>query len=231
LVNLSGLREVSAPAPPKHEVFIVGLDIGQVSDFTALSVLEPIRDGKIRRYDLRHLERIRGKPYPFIVELVRERIAALSPARVSVAVDATGVGTPIVELLQNARLGVTIYPIWITGGDSVSKDGYARRVPKRDLASTVQVILQERRLRVAKALPLTEVLLREMLEFRVKITSTAHDVYGVWREGIHDDLVLSVALACWIGENESTEPWPKELFEESQREYRRSVEYQWRNAF
>ena len=26
---------------------------------------------------------------------------------------------------------------------------------------------------------------------------TAHDSYGYAREGIHDDLVLAVALACW----------------------------------
>jgi hypothetical protein len=35
----------------------------------------------------------------------------------------------------------------------------------------------------------------------VKINiSTAHDSYEAWREGDHDDLVLSVALACWAGE-------------------------------
>jgi hypothetical protein len=30
--------------------------------------------------------------------------------------------------------------------------------------------------------------------------STTHDFYEAWREGDHDDLVLSVALACWAGE-------------------------------
>jgi hypothetical protein len=35
----------------------------------------------------------------------------------------------------------------------------------------------------------------------VKINiSTAHDSYEAWREGDHDDLVLSVALARWAGE-------------------------------
>jgi len=27
-----------------------------------------------------------------------------------------------------------------------------------------------------------------------------HDSYGAWREGAHDDLLLSVALACWAAE-------------------------------
>jgi hypothetical protein len=46
-----------------------------------------------------------------------------------------------------------------------------------------------------------EQLVKELLNFRVKINiSTAHDSYEAWREGDHDDLVLSVALACWAGE-------------------------------
>ena len=30
---------------------------------------------------------------------------------------------------------------------------------------------------------------------------TAHDSYGAWREGQHDDLVLALALALWAGVN------------------------------
>ena len=37
--------------------------------------------------------------------------------------------------------------------------------------------------------------------FSAKISkSTAHETYEAWREGNHDDLVLSGALACWAGE-------------------------------
>jgi len=43
-----------------------------------------------------------------------------------------------------------------------------------------------------------------MLNFRAKIDpATAHDSYSAWREQDHDDLVLSVALACWWGEREA----------------------------
>ncbi|MDD1753960.1 MAG: hypothetical protein LUQ38_12840 [Methanotrichaceae archaeon] len=41
----------------------------------------------------------------------------------------------------------------------------------------------------------------ELLNFKVKIDpQTAHDSYSAWRESEHDDLVLSVALACWYAE-------------------------------
>jgi hypothetical protein len=56
-------------------------------------------------------------------------------------------------------------------------------------------------LKIADALPLKDTLVKELLNFRVKINiSTAHDSYEAWREGDHDDLVLCVALACWAGE-------------------------------
>ena len=36
---------------------------------------------------------------------------------------------------------------------------------------------------------------------RLKINlETAHDSYGAWREGTHDDLVLAVALALWTAQ-------------------------------
>jgi hypothetical protein len=71
------------------------------------------------------------------------------------------------------------------------------RVPKRDLVSVVQVALQNRTLKIAEQLPEAETLSRELQNFTVKITDSANDVYGAWREGTHDDLVLAVALALW----------------------------------
>ncbi len=50
---------------------------------------------------------------------------------------------------------------------------------------------------MAPELPEAETLMNELLNFEVKITAAANDVYGAWREGTHDDLVLAVALTCW----------------------------------
>ncbi len=36
----------------------------------------------------------------------------------------------------------------------------------------------------------------------------AHDSYGAWREGTHDDLVLAVALALWAGERQEVRGRP-----------------------
>ena len=111
-------------------------------------------------------------------------------------VDATGVERPVVDLLS--ALGLRPRAVTITAGDAETRDGAAWRVPKRDLVIGLQVLLQAKLLKVAEALPDWPICARELVAFNVKIDPlTAHDSYGYAREGIHDDLVLAVALACW----------------------------------
>jgi hypothetical protein len=149
---------------------------------------------------LRHLERFElGTRYPVIIERVRQLLSTnpLRGKRIALLADKTGVGASVVDSLRYAGLG----PIAITihGGSVVSRDEYGYRVPKRDLVSAVQVLLQNSRLRIAEGLPLAETLKKELLNFRVKIDpQTAHDSYEHWREGDHDDLVLAAAMACWF---------------------------------
>ncbi len=116
-------------------------------------------------------------------------------AKTQCIVDATGVGRPVVDMLREAKVK-PLAAVTITGGETVTRDGKDYRVPKRDLVSMLQVLLQNDWLKIAEGLPLAQVLVREMQNFRVKISlSTGHD--EAWREGDHDDLVLAVALACW----------------------------------
>lgn len=185
-------------------MFTVGLDLGQAQDYTALCVVETVETGKQRSYHVRHLERFRlGTPYPAIVERVKALVSTdpLTGEYMLVA-DATGVGRPVVDLLYMAD--VSTVPVTITGGDAVSYDNGGWRVPKRDLVSGLQVLLQSGRLRFAEGLPDVPTLVKELLAFQVKITADAHDTYGAWREGAHDDMVLSVALAVWYADRSLT---------------------------
>jgi hypothetical protein len=149
-----------------------------------------------------HLQRWKLRTsYPAIVADVVEMINGLERERTAVkpilAVDATGVGAPVVDLFKRERINAELLPIQIIGGANVSKENGMTRVPKRDLVSVVQVGLQNRKLKIAEELELAETLSRELQNFTVKITDAANDVYGAWREGTHDDLVLAVALAVW----------------------------------
>ena len=152
-----------------------------------------------------------GTSYVKVVERILELLTSLEDEELVLAVDTTGVGQPVADMLKrhlkkwlesNRRVRLTTGWITITGGDSVTKaEGGGLRVPKRDLASAPLVLMQNGQLKIAQEMPLAETLRKELLNFKVKINiSTAHDSYEAWREGDHDDLVLSVALACWAGE-------------------------------
>lgn len=190
--------------------YIIGLDLGQSQDYSAIAIIEKM-PGNV--YHVVKLERVRGVPYPQIVTRTKAIVQQLGRGS-TLVVDGTGVGAPIVDLLNQAGLKpVTIH---IHGGDKVTQDeseqaagrakgwvmGASRRwgCPKKDLVATLQVLLQNKRLKIAAG-PLSDILATEMLDFRVKINAeTAHESYAAWREAEHDDLVLAVALACWWGQ-------------------------------
>jgi hypothetical protein len=64
------------------------------------------------------------------------------------------------------------------------------------------VLYQAGKIKIAKEIKHADTLVNELLNFKVKISASGHDSYEAWREGVHDDLVLSVALACWYHEKE-----------------------------
>jgi hypothetical protein len=149
------------------------------------------------RLAVRHLERFKlGTPYPAIVERVGRLLATPPLDRgTALVVDATGVGAPVVDLFRHA--GLRPIAVTITGGHEVVADRAQAHVPKRELISTVQALLQSGRLKIAEGLPEAATLVRELLAYQVKVSAAGRDTYGAWREGQHDDLVLALALAGW----------------------------------
>ncbi len=223
--------------------FLVGLDLGERRDYTALSVLQQhilpgsrtaamladqdnsmlVNAEHEYRYDLIELSRWRGEGYSVVIPKLRALLPTLRQAgfqqqwdagrpaqhepSITLLVDHTGVGIAVVEGIRNA--GIPCQGITITGGDQITNDGDDWRVPKRELVARTQVLLETKRLKIASTLPLAATLVAEFDNFRSKkAVLTGHDSYGAgadWREGNHDDLVLSVAMAAWFGEHHATE--------------------------
>ena len=73
-------------------------------------------------------------------------------------------------------------------------------VPKKELIGTLQLLLQTRRLQVARSLTDAAVLMKELENYRIKVTAARNETFESWREGQHDDLALAVAMAAWLGE-------------------------------
>jgi hypothetical protein len=189
---------------------LIGLDLGQVRDPSAVAVVEraevqgewdPVMFArrKVVELRLRYVERMPlGTPYAEVVERVRAMTRSAELAgRCQLVVDATGVGRPVVELLQGADLGCGVMPVMITGGDTESWANGYYRAPKRDMIVGLQVLLQNGSLQIAAGLEYGTALLKEMGQMQVKISVDENEQFGAWREGEHDDLVFAVALACW----------------------------------
>lgn len=187
---------------PDHTV---GLDLGQSADFSGLVIVERLdvaasepgeRIGE--RRDVVHAQRWPlGTPYPRIVEDVAALMEAPSLAGAPLVIDATGVGRGVVDLFRDlhrdGRLERWPIPVTITAGESAN----GLHVPKQDLVSKVQALLQSGRLLFAAAMPLREQLERELLGFTAKTSAAGRTTYEALTEKVHDDLVLALALAVW----------------------------------
>jgi hypothetical protein len=185
-------------ARPSSQVF-VGLDLGFSRDRTALVVLEEMTrptgeydyDLMVDRMEtvlvLRRVEAVALQtPYREVPRLVEEVLAAYPKARrKEVAVDATGVGLPVVEMLQEARLDACLTPITLTSGESLGNVGHAVTVPRRVLPHNLRRVLETGGLRIPVNLAGLDELMAELVAL------------GNARTSKPDDLAFALAFALW----------------------------------
>ena len=183
----------TSPVPPRRKRYL--LDQSPPLVWPVPPPAPPPPEPELR-YHVRHGERLRlGTPYPRVVERVRWILDNLG-ADAALVVDATGVGRPVVDLFETAR----VYPIavTITAGEAMVQDGHRYRVPKRDLVTSIEVLLQERRLKIGRDVPDSTAIVDELLSFRAGVSTSGRTSFGA--EGAsHDDLVIALGLACWFG--------------------------------
>jgi hypothetical protein len=189
--------------------FIAGLDLGQAGDFAALAALEafdPPFPVPKRSYGLRGLKRWPlGTSYVKVVADVGALLSAPELRGADLVVDASGCGRPVVDMARAANLPARLQPVIITAGHAVSFAAGYFHVAKIVLINTTLVALQERRLQLAPSLPEVPTLVRELENYRTKITPALNEVFNA-REGAHDDLLLALCLAVWFGERRRHPP-------------------------
>jgi len=212
--NAKAAERASGFAPD----FVLGLDLGRAMDFTAVCVLERTRRASQSRpgrfenfYSLRHLHRwpLRTS-YPSIVADICKLVVRAPLFRPMMAVDQTGVGEAVVDMLAQANVQCDLRPILITCGHEITLERGVYHVPKKELVSTIQVMLQTRRIKFAPV-PQLKILLKELQNFKMRIALDGSGETFNWRDKDHDDCVLAVALSCWLGEERPMIPmetWP-----------------------
>jgi len=199
-------------------VVVVGVDIGQKHDPTAIAVVEhEWRQNEGREEDhwlVRHLERLPlGTPYPQVADRLAEvvgnvkkrkceirqhspwggyEVRTLAPS-VTTYVDATGVGQPVADEIAGRGLSVTA--CYFTHGDKRTEEGWSTvKLGKAWLVSRMQTLLQGGRIHLPKTQE-TQRLAQELLDYEIRISEDANDRYGAFKVGTHDDLVTALGLA------------------------------------
>ena len=175
----------------------VGLDLGQSEDPTALSVVEraEVFPGAMDwvsyerrrpvRFRVLYVERLLlGTPYPRAVERVRQVVGrSAREGRCTLVVDATGLGAPVVDMLRIANLQCEIVPVILTGGEGERCANGVWHVPKRDLITSLQLMLDRRELGLPSRLPAARDLAKEIAGMGVTISERGRVSYGRSREG------------------------------------------------
>lgn len=185
----------------------VGVDIGRSVDSTAIVVDEVYRPTDITqpklwlplRHRLRWIQRVPlHTTYQEIVEqiaVVAEAAATWGPAMV--ALDATGVGRPVVDMLR-ARCSVPLRAITLTGGSKVVVEGYEMSAPKRDVVVALECIVTGHHFESVPDCPMQQDMITELTGFDYSLAA-GHIGFEA-RRGGHDDLVLAWAFAAWLGQ-------------------------------
>ena len=194
----------------------VCVDLGAQGDYTAIAEIgmqeiwdKPTHEDlqkDIRkvsyRYNVHQLRRMPlGTSYLDIVEHIKNVVRDPRFGNPYLVVDGTGVGLPVLQMMQDK--GLRPVGICITAGHTVS-DWYTPRrqkigktVPKRDIIINMKNIADNFAIRVPESLEGAKALREELLNFKYKITKNGTDTYEAWRDKIHDDLVLAVGIGLW----------------------------------
>jgi hypothetical protein len=201
------------------ESYIVGVDLGHTVDPTAICVMHysktpldtftmtraanracanvNMQDTE-ERFDVVHLERLPlGTDYPAVARHIAELLKRppLKHAGYELIIDATGVGLPVVQILEEK--GLRPIKVMITAGaEQLNAGGNLWHVAKSILISHLDAALHTAELHFAPELLEASAMKDELAHFDRHVTASGRASYAA-RTNKHDDLVLAVSLCVW----------------------------------
>lgn len=197
-----------------RQAHFIGLDIGRSQDNSAITVLarrieavEPLTPDPattVAMYYAVMLERFPLQTPYYYIENEVSRIwgmPELLTREKYLIVDATGVGSPVVENLIRYQ-HLPAQSIVITGGESArqASDG-VYNVSKSNLVTALLDIVQRKRLKILDGVKDSEAFFQQLDVFGYTINrDTGTLSYEAMLSKVHDDLVISTALAVWYAE-------------------------------
>lgn len=179
---------------------IMSIDIGESTDHTAISIIYPVYTDHGMEYHVKHIERLPLKiKYGRIMQRIKD-ISAENHHAMTIVIDQTGVGKPVVDLIEAdlSKLGVEVIGVTITKGYNIN--GW--NIPKKYLISSLKAGLQTKKVKIARNLiepEILEITKNELLNYRedTKKLPAEDALYDNWRNGEHDDIVLSLSIGIF----------------------------------
>lgn len=201
----------------------LGLDLGEVADYTAVAAIRTLERGERVHYQVAGLERFkRGETAPLdfasdpsmaywdrVIKYLGKRLRSHEfYRRTAIAIDATGIGRPVVrQICQSPEIRDTAAPLYPFEfrGDGAKEHQRVNgliRVTRRSVLSAAQIAMDQGRLKIAAGLRDAKVLEAELKA--VRIEERRGDVED-GRQRQHDDQVFAIGLAVYLVEVTSSQ--------------------------
>lgn len=160
------LEPLDDPVPGR--TYVAGVDVASIVDYTVITVLDA------ESMDMVYMDRYNRLDYPVLVDRLiaanaRWKLAAL-------VVEANSIGRPVIDLM--VKRGLTVTPFTTTSAT------------KQAIIQALQNALENATIRIIN----NPVLVGELLSYESKRSASGSFTYGA-PAGVHDDCVMSLALA------------------------------------
>ena len=181
----------------------IGVEFGQRKGPSAICVAtgcpRSVDGRKEYHFAVRALERLDvGTKYPALADrlaVIETGVTKMAPDEgISVYVNATGLGEPLVEIIDS-RIASRVRPVYLTYGDRRLEDGSRIELGKAFLVSRLQMLFESSRIHLPSTTFHAEVLTKELLAYDIQIDEQANQRNGAFRVGTQDDLVTALGLS------------------------------------
>jgi hypothetical protein len=163
-------RDDLVEKPDYTHRYKMGVDLGKYQDYTVITLID-LMNMKVLKQD-------RFNQIDWNLQKSRIEVAYLKYFKPEITMDSTGLGDPIYDDLS--KKGLNIVPFKFT------------EASRMDILNNLLLLLEQDRIKI----PDDPILKAELQSFRYTMTETRKIKVGV-PEGLHDDCVFSLALACY----------------------------------
>lgn len=168
--NVDHARALVDPTPDPQKKYRMGVDLAKFQDYTVITILDLMTFNVVKQERFNQID--------YTLQKAKIEAQYHKYFKPLVYIDSTGVGEPIYDDL--VKSGMNVQPFHFT------------EQTRRDLLVNLQLRLEQGSIKI----PDDEQLISELKSFQYAITESGRVKIQV-PEGVHDDMVFSLALACW----------------------------------